>query len=279
MNIHSVAALLLFSLLATTPAARAAESYDNCNNFIDTLPATISTQGVWCLRHDLSTNLTSGAAITINANNVTVDCNDFKLGGLAAGDGSLTKGIYASNRQNATVRHCNVRGFRDGIALMNGAGHLIEDNRFDNNLEHGILVLGSDNTVRRNMVFSTGGAPGVTSPTAIQVYADVIDNTVSGVFGVTDNVQPYGIYVMSKNSEIRENRVRGLAPAGIGIAYGIAVSGAASTVVDNRVANGVSIAGTAIYNANGFCSGNTAAGYVTAFYDCASATGNLPATP
>src|SRR5690606_24652633 len=88
-----LAALLLLGGLAATQPARAAQSYDACTGFIDSVPATISTQGVWCLRKDLSTNITSGNAITIATNNVTIDCNDFKLGGLAAGNGSNAFGI------------------------------------------------------------------------------------------------------------------------------------------------------------------------------------------
>src|SRR5690606_9034000 len=85
-----LAVLLLAGLLAIPSPARAAESYDSCAGYIDSLPATISQQGVWCLRKNLSTNISTGHAITIAANNVTIDCNDFKIGGLAAGNGSLT---------------------------------------------------------------------------------------------------------------------------------------------------------------------------------------------
>jgi hypothetical protein len=40
--------------------ARAAQGYDNCAGFIDALPTILSTQGAWCLRHGLTTNITSG---------------------------------------------------------------------------------------------------------------------------------------------------------------------------------------------------------------------------
>src|SRR5687768_16439274 len=127
MTRHGLAALVLLVAVHVAPA-HAAESYDNCTGFIETLPATISTQGTWCLKHDVSTAITSGNAITIAANNVTLDCNDFKVGGLAAGDSSAANGVYAASRLNATVRQCGVRGFSQGIWL-DGAGHLVEDNR------------------------------------------------------------------------------------------------------------------------------------------------------
>src|SRR5690349_10351056 len=127
------AAIVVFALLgpALPSPAHAAQSYDNCTGFIDSVPATVSTPGTWCLRHDANTAITSGTAITIATNNVTIDCNDFKLGGLAAGAGTATNGLYANTRFNVTVRHCNVRGFKYGIYFTNGGGHLIEDNSLD----------------------------------------------------------------------------------------------------------------------------------------------------
>src|SRR5687768_5499102 len=108
-------AALLVALFATGTAtsARAAESYDNCVAYIDALPVVIGTQGVWCLRDNVSTAISSGAAITIATNNATIDCNDFKIGNLAAGPSTNAIGIQASNRRNATIRNCTIRGFRD----------------------------------------------------------------------------------------------------------------------------------------------------------------------
>ena len=81
--------LVLLLFLCGPRAAHAAQSYDNCTGFITSVPAVISTQGTWCLKQDLATAIASGNAISVNANNVTLDCNDFKLGGLAAGAGTV----------------------------------------------------------------------------------------------------------------------------------------------------------------------------------------------
>ena len=126
---------------STTFTAVAAESYDNCTGFVDSLPAVISSQGTWCLRKDLATPVGTGVAIDIRTNNVTLDCNDFKIGGLAAGSGTRTNGIGATGRSNITVRHCSVRGFFHGIKL-DGAGHLIEHNLLDRSTWMGISVAG-----------------------------------------------------------------------------------------------------------------------------------------
>lgn len=272
------AALLLLGGLMTAPVpARAAESYDSCTGFIDSLPATISGQGVWCLRKDLSTSITSGYAITIANNNVTIDCNDFKLGGLGAGDSSLVYGIYANDRLNATVRQCNIRGFYTGMLLV-GGGHLIENNRVEQSLYIGINVYGDNNVVRRNRVYDTGGS--YDTAYGISASADVIDNIVDGVFGLSTpaypSTYPYGIAASSGGQDVRGNRVRGLAVAGSGTAYGIYVLGVAGTVDGNRVSATAVTPGTGIVagSAGIFCRNNTVARFNVAMSGCQDAGGN-----
>jgi len=221
--------LLMFAvLLAVPPTTHAAESYDNCTGFITSIPAVISTQGTWCLKQDLATAITSGDAITISTNNVTLDCNNFKLGGLAAGAGTLANGVHAVDRVNATVRRCNIRGFESGIFLAStgiGGGHIVEDNRFDGNTRIGLEVDGDGSVVRRNLVFDTGGT--TQAANAYGIYAadsvDVLDNTVSGVAATSGgNGFAVGIYTFGNLSgSISNNRVRDLLKDGSGAARGI----------------------------------------------------------
>ena len=105
MNLFRLISALLCTvpLLGLSTPARAAESYDNCTFTITSLPAVLSTPGVWCLKQDLSTNMTSGIAIDVQSNNVTVDCNGFKLGGLGGGPTSTARGIQSEDRANTTV--------------------------------------------------------------------------------------------------------------------------------------------------------------------------------
>src|SRR4249919_1254017 len=145
------APLLLLALCLLAPrAAHAAESYDNCTGFITSVPTVISSQGTWCLKQDLATAMTTGVAITIATNNVTIDCNDFKLGGLAAGLGTTAYGIFSSNHLNTTVRRCNIRGFYVGLDLggVSSGGNVAEDNRLDGNVNIGIWMEGDGSVVR-----------------------------------------------------------------------------------------------------------------------------------
>ena len=183
---HHLAALALAASACTALPASAAESFDSCDGrFIDSLPATISTPGVWCLRHDVSTAIGAGAAIQVTANNVTLDCNGFRLGGLAAGSATTAIGIFAVNRYNTTVRNCSIRGFAFGTWFWSGAGHAIVDSRFDQNTHVAILAKGAGLSILRNRIVDTGGSTaenlyGSASATGINADGDgeVAHNTV-----------------------------------------------------------------------------------------------------
>ena len=275
---HMLAALLLLASLFTASTPARAETFNTCAGFITSLPATISTQGVWCLKQDLTTAITTGNAITIATNNVTIDCNDFKIGGLQAGSSSTTFGIYSNGRLNATVRRCNIRGFYIGIDLENGSGHLVEDNRLDQNLSVGIIVAGDNNLVQRNRVYDTGGYPGGNFSYGIHASANVIDNTVAGVFAAATDTFPRGISIFGAGNEARDNRVQGLVVAGGGVAYGIHALDAGSRIDGNHIVAAASTYGYGIYGqgTNAFCSSNAVINFSTPYLGCVFTFGNLP---
>ena len=229
------------------PATRAAESYDCCAGFISSLPVTITTQGVWCLDRDLCTSNSAGPAVTIATNNVTVDCNGFKIGGLGAGPGTAAVGVSAMTRRNVSVRHCNIRGFRHGIAIegLAGSGHVIEDNQLEGNTQEGIRVFGETSTVRGNRVLDTGGTTSATYFIAgihVGGTVDVEDNLVGGMAGTPDeDIFIYGILSENRGHVVR-NQVRELVPSGTegpGSAAGIALIGADFILVERNEVDGV----------------------------------------
>jgi len=278
-----ISALLLAAACCGAPAL-AAESEDACAGYIDALPATIATQGVWCLRQDLSTAIASGKAISISANNVTIDCNGYKLGGLAAGTSSGAFGIATVDAANTTIRNCTLRGFWVAIAI-GGGGNLVEDNLLDGNLFRAIEVGTGHGLVQRNRVANTGGCSFCTQSTAILAYGDVIDNVVSGVFAVGGaDTSTIGITLLGAGTIARGNRVVEVAATGNGEAVGIWAAGEAQYltgqhgVVDNLVANTVAVAGAAVRGTGtgeAFCSGNHTSGYATASFGCELVSGNF----
>ena len=260
--------------------ARAAESYDNCTGFIDTLPTTITTQGVWCLRDHLSTAITTGNAITIATNNVTIDCNNFKIGGLQAGDATLATGIYASQQLNATVRHCSIRGFYRGIFLEGGGGHVVEDNLLEGITKFAIVVDGDGSLVQRNQVRDTGVVRD--SPKAITVTysVDVLDNTVDGVLSATNpggGGSATGIDILFGAGSIRGNRVRGLVKQGTGVATGIKViSNSRAHLRDNDLTgDGSTGVGLSCGGSNGTAKDNIISGFATGISGCSNSGGNV----
>lgn len=150
----------LVALLLTAGPASAETT--ECTE-ITSVPAIIETQGIYCFTQNLGTAITIGNAITINTNNVTIDFNGFKLGGLAAGPDTIAVGVYALNRQNITLKNANIRGFRYGVRLgqSNGSssGHVIEDSLFDGNTEYAVYVAGNGVVVRNNRVVNTDSTP------------------------------------------------------------------------------------------------------------------------
>lgn len=278
--------LFLFALSLLLPApASAAQSYDSCAGFIESLPATISTQGTWCLRRDLSLPSAGSTGIFLTASNITIDCNHFKLGGLSAGPATSAWGITASGKLNITVRNCNIRGFKHGVYLDGGGGHVVEDNRFDGNTVGALTVTGDGSVVRRNRVLNTGGSSvetGVAFGIAAGLDVDVLDNTVAGVLPTPNgggNGDAYGISVGT--GSVSGNRVRGVVSHGngwnqaISVIYDINTVVGRATVRDNEVVGVGAGIGLYCFSDRDSAKDNVVSGYTTGILGCTDAGGNV----
>jgi hypothetical protein len=160
------------------------------------LPFVILDEGVYCFTDHLETSITSGHAITIEADNVVIDLNGWKLDGLAAGTATTADGIYAYQRKNITIKNGTVDGFltaiylRDDPPLTASQGHVIEDIRADKNTMRGISVFGRDYVIRRNQVIDTGGTSHIGYIVGIYVVGPsghVLNNDISKTTGGTVN--------------------------------------------------------------------------------------------
>jgi hypothetical protein len=140
---------------------------------ITSVPVTISAPGVYCVTQKISSNLASGAAITINANSVLLDLNDFAIGNLPAGAATTAVGIYSVDHQNIHIRNGVLRGFWAGVALLNGtevglltelsSGHIVEGIVSDTSYLIGIVVQGPYATIKNNKIMNTIGSNAVNS--------------------------------------------------------------------------------------------------------------------
>jgi hypothetical protein len=266
--------LLIVALMPVLLACAAARAETvNCTA-INSLPVTISSQGVFCLTGNLATNISSGSAITITANNVTLDLNGWKVGGQAAGMSTGANGII-STADNVTIKNGIVRGFNIGINLV-GRGGVVEDMLIDQNTSTGIYVAGQGALVRRTQVVDTGGSTKSSKVTIFSILvsgsgSSVEDNVVSGL-SATGAGDEYGIYVSGQYSMIKNNIVTDDAkPTGGGISYGIIAIASQISAVENAVTD---FNYGYYYNSIGLYSQNTAAGCNTPFFGSISGSSN-----
>ena len=215
MHTAKLAASLLVLLALVLGAAPARAETVNCTH-ITALPAVITVPGVYCLTGNLATPMTSGHAIDIQTNNVVLDLNGFILGGLAAGLGTTTDGVFASDRQNITITNGTISGFATAIRLQDSGasqGHVVENIRAVQNRATGVFVQGTGNIVRNNQVVATGGT------------------TTYGT-----NVGATGIWVGGAGPRVLNNDVINTVKQGTGVARGIYFSGATGGLaVNNRI--------------------------------------------
>jgi nitrous oxidase accessory protein NosD len=280
-NLGTLILLALALLFAAPRAAHAAQSYDNCTGVITSLPAVIVTPGIWCLKQDLSTAVTSGNVIDLQADDVVVDCNGFKLNGSAAGTATQTNGIHTIDHSRETLRHCDIRGFKIGVNLEgSGRGHAVEDNNFDGNTWMGLSITANDAVVRRNRVFNTGGTTLQLHGFGIWTYGtvDILDNTVSGVTARSGgNGNAWGIYAIEDiNGSIIGNGVRGLVRDGTGQTYGIQAQSATRVFLRNNDLVGDSNTGShgLTCGNNGAAKDNVTSGFETGIELCVDGGGN-----
>jgi parallel beta-helix repeat protein len=252
MNPKALALLGLLALLAWTRPA-SAETYHACTSYISVVPATITQPGVYCLATNLS-SASSTTFVSVNTNNVTIDCNGHMMDASGAGLGNTSTGVYANVRNGTQVRNCTFKGFKSAIWLIGstGRGNVVEDNIIDGSTYVGIIMNGDNSVVRRNVVVNTGGSTLYPTPYGIYAYnsVDVTDNTIAGVTARTGGGgSAYGIYTNNPNGgTVSGNRVRNLSKDGAGATYGIYIYGTGRQVVQgNDLFSSVATASVGVY--------------------------------
>ena len=252
MNFKALALLGLMALFAWTKPA-SAETYHACNSYISVVPATITQPGVYCLATNLS-SASSTTFVTVNTNNVTIDCNGHLMDATGAGLGNTSTGVYANVRNGTQVRNCTFKGFKSAVWLIGstGKGNVVEDNVVDGSTYIGIIMNGDNSVARRNQVLNTGGSTLYATPYGIYAYnsVDLIDNTVAGVTArAGGGGSAYGIYTNTNlPATVSGNRVRNVVKDGAGTAYGIFIYGTGrQSARDNDVFGNSSAGSVGLY--------------------------------
>lgn len=187
---------------------------------ISTLPATISSPGLYVLTADMHFAAPTGAAITINADDVVLDLNEFTLSGKPAGPASKAVGILAVGHSELTIRNGDVTGFYNGVEIQgdNARGCLVEKLFVYDVTYQAVRVEGSGHIVRGNRFLNITGNPdaasgGNGSSTAIGAYGaanTVLNNDIVDVYGVSGKYIGFGTGInlnASKQSIVENNRL------------------------------------------------------------------------
>jgi hypothetical protein len=151
------------------------------------VPITITKPGSYQLGSNLKVTNPNVTAITVAADNVTIDLAGFTIEGPLAGEVGYGAGIMTSaspNRNYVLVRNGVVRGFY-GVALpcvhLAGHGNRVEDLRVDNCPFGGIYV-GTSGVVTRCQVSDTFVGIG------LEAGSMAVDNVFYNTTGPTINV-------------------------------------------------------------------------------------------
>lgn len=206
------------------------------------IPLTISSPGSYYLAGDVTAAAT---AITVSADNVTIDLMGYSVTGPGAG-----YGVNMASGENIEIRNGTITNFQTGIydGSSTGGGHRIINVRAESNTCSGIILYGTacmikDCTVYNNGQSSTSIIYGIYTYTGALIAGNVIaqngSETKGNFYGIyagygaaikgnqiyhnADSSQAlynYGIYAYSGCSII-DNGIFGNAGYAVGNFYGI----------------------------------------------------------
>ena len=220
-----------FYLLGSAQMLKAEDGESKLATPIPSLPYSITSPGVYSVNTEFpALTIASGAAIVINANNVTLELNGHSI--FNSNAANTAKGVYAYDHKNVTVRNGTMRGFSIGIDLLssvtNGSlsnGNVVEDLVVNGSSWLGIRVWGNANVVRRCTLTNSGGtASNDGNGYGLTVQAGtgnrVFDNDITGVTATDATHLGYGIFIGTATDTFIVNNRIGQSKYGIYYASG-----------------------------------------------------------
>jgi hypothetical protein len=236
-------AIVILPLILTGISARADNAAPVATaKSISKVPYVISTPGTYIVKKDLVLASATGRAITVAANDVTLDLGGHVISSSAPQDGANSSyGVYANGTQNITVRNGVLRNFSRGVSLQRSdivGKFLVEDMAVENSGSIGIAIQSAvDGEVRGCRVLETGYQSATIGSQGITVVANnvkIIGNVV-GNLKKLGAVSAYGINCGVQRSGLVDKNVVTAATTG---SYGIycgALSSSAVMAVENVV--------------------------------------------
>jgi hypothetical protein len=189
---------------------RALPSIDSSNLLIGQGPFVIVRSGVYRLMNDVTFPAARGNAISVRADDVTIDMNGFTITG-TAGSGSSAIGIRGDKVSGTTIRNGTIRGFFFG-AILSGPDHVIDCVWVDANWYFGVWVVGPNAGIRDSFITNTGGStvgPQYTVVIAARLVGNdshFAGNVILGMRRSPVNIELVGLHVDSApNSTVSRN--------------------------------------------------------------------------
>jgi parallel beta-helix repeat protein len=228
---------------------------------INACPVTITKPGTYNVNKDLVCN-TYGNAITISANNVTLNLKGHFLLGPQSGAG-VSNGVYVGAQQNVIVENGTITGFWNGVLLQGSAFSTVSGIAARGNTFIGILVTSGHNNTLSGCNVSRNPQVGILCYGAVGTIANNTANSNGGpgifvggtlilVQGNTANSNgSVGIYVGFSGAT--SNTVRGNTVEFNG-GEGILVAGSQNTIESNTALGNY---GSDLYDFNPACDSNT----------------------
>jgi parallel beta-helix repeat protein len=221
--------LVAVMLVAFTVTPAAADFYviagsGRMGTAITAVPYTITSPGLYYLTNNLTSSGINNYAITVDADDVTIDLMGFCLTGPGKESGWNNCGILVANlRSNVEIRNGSIKAFGyDGIySPENCTGIRVVGVRFRDNGYRGIDLTGSDNLVMDCAVMNVGGI-GINVGSSSLVKGSQVAGNFYGIFigagstavGNTARGNSRGI-VAGHGSSVTDNTASGNSSEGI----------------------------------------------------------------
>jgi hypothetical protein len=218
----------LFALAASCLPAQAVAA---CTP-ITAVPYSIIKSGSYCLTQDLYTSITSGAAISVAASEVTIDFGGWMIANFNTNNQTQASGVLHSGGRGLIVRNGRIRGFLYGVRST-ASEVTVQDMKLDTIARAGISLMGTGTAlVEHNHIVNSGG-PNYYGPLPVMgievnvTGAIVEHNTIVNITAMPAGSE-IGIWLM--NGVARDNTVTDYSkPSGNVDSVGVVLSGSLAT--------------------------------------------------
>ena len=173
------------------------KSINNCR--------VLNESGNYTVNSPIATNISQGACININANNVTINCKGLNITGSGPFLNSppFTYGIKIANKSNVTISKCSVKDFSYGVYSNNSSYVSIKNNNLSINFISELALINSHNVnVSNNHLFKSETYKGA-------VY---ISNNSSNITVKNNSILYnafYGLNISSSRNKFINNYING----------------------------------------------------------------------